>query len=60
MYANSHQKILNSMVLGACQSFQFFSDKKSGFLEIMEVWFNSDIRFCTTWLVLPNYENISW
>ena len=43
------------MVVRACQSFQFFS----GFLEIIEVCLNLGIRFCITWLVLPNYEKIN-
>ena len=35
-----------------------FSDKKSGFLEIIEVCLNLGIGFCITWLVLPNYKKI--
>ena len=31
-----------------------FSDKKPGFLEIIEVCLNLGIRFCITWLVLLN------
>ena len=49
------QKILNSMVVGARQSFNF-SVKKLGFLEIVEVCLNLGIGFCITWLVLPNYK----
>ena len=41
------------MVAGAGQSFHF-SAKKPGFLEIIDVYFNLGIRFCITWLVLPN------
>ena len=45
------------MVVGARQIFNF-SDKKPGFLEIIEVCLNLGIRFCITWLVLPNYKKI--
>ena len=41
------------MVVGARQS---FSDKKPGFLEIIEVCLNLGIRFCITWLALLNYK----
>ena len=58
MCAIFQQKILNSMVVGARYSFQF-SDKKPGFLEIIEVCLNLGIRFCITWLVLLNYKKIS-
>ena len=50
MCAKVQQKILNSMVVGARQSFQFL-DKKPGFLEIREVCLNLGIKFCITWLV---------
>ena len=33
-----------------------FSDKKPGFLKIAGLYLNLGIRFCTTWLVLPNYK----
>ena len=33
-----------------------FSDKKSGFLEIIDVYLNLRVGFCITWLVLPNYK----
>ena len=56
--AKFQQKILNSMVVGAPQSFQFFR-QKPGFLEIIELCFNLGIGFCMTWLVLPNYKKIS-
>ena len=36
-----------------------FSDKKPGFLEIIEVCHNLGIRFCLSWLVLLNYKKIS-
>ena len=55
MCAKFQQKILNSMVVGARQSFNF-SVKKPGFLEIVEVCLNLGIGFCITWLVLPNYK----
>ena len=61
--AKSQQKILNSMLVRARQSFQFL-DKKPGFLEIIEikVYLNLGIGFCTTkillLLVLPSYKNI--
>ena len=44
------------MVVGARQN---FSDKKPGFLEIIEVCLNLGTRFCKTWLVLLNYKTIS-
>ena len=43
------------MVIGARQSFQFFT-QKPGFLEIIEVCLNLGIKFCITWLVLLNYK----
>ena len=46
------------MVVGARQIFNF-SDKKPGFLEIIEVCLNLGIGFCITWLVQPNYKKIS-
>ena len=46
------------MVVGAGQIFNF-SDKKPGFLEIIDVDLNLGIGFCITWLALPNYRNIS-
>ena len=39
------------------KSFQF-SDKKPGFLEIIEVFLNLGIGFCITWLVLPTKKLI--
>ena len=54
----ANQKILNSVVVGARQIFNF-SDKKPGFLEIIEIYLNLGIGFCITRLVLPNYKNIS-
>ena len=58
MCAKFQQKILNSMVVGARQIFNF-SDKKPGFLEIIEVCLNLGIGFCITWLVLPTYKKVS-
>ena len=58
MYAKFQQKILNSMIVGARQSFQFFR-QKPGFLEIIEVCLNLGIRFYINWLVLPNCKKIS-
>ena len=55
MRAKFQQKILNSMVVGARQSFQF-THKSPGFSEIIELCFNSGIGFCITWLVLSNYK----
>ena len=55
MCAKFKQEILKSVVVGAPQSFQFFRQKKTGFLEIIEVCLNFGIRFCITWLVLLNY-----
>ena len=40
------------MVVGARQIFNF-SDKNHGFLEIIKVYLSLGIRFCITWLVLP-------
>ena len=44
-----------------------FSDKNPGFLEIIPgfleiiiyLCLNLGIRFCITWLVLPNYKKVS-
>ena len=47
------------MVVGACQSFSIFRTKKTGFLETIDLCFNLGIRCCITWLVLPNYKEIS-
>ena len=47
------------MEVGACQSFQIFRQKKSGFLEIIGLCLNLGIRFCIAWLVLTSYEKIS-
>ena len=44
------------MVVGARQG---FSDKKPGFLEIIEACLNLGIRFCMTWLQPLNYKKIS-
>ena len=46
------------MAVGAGQSFQF-SDKWSGFSEIIELCLNLGVGFCITWLVLSNYKKIS-
>ena len=51
-------KILNSMVVGACQGFQLFG-QKPGFLVIIEVCLNLGNGFCITSLVLPNHKKIS-
>ena len=50
------------MVVGACQCFQFFRQKNlvsPGFSEMTDHYLNLGIRFCITWLVLPNYREIS-
>ena len=47
MCANSEQKILNSIVVGARQSFQFFR-QKTWFLGIIEVSLNLGTGFCRT------------
>ena len=47
------------MVVGACQNFWFFRQKKSGFLEIIDLCLNLGIGFCITWLALPSYKKIS-
>ena len=39
--------------------FSIFQTKKPGFLEIIDLFLNLGIGFCTTWLVLPNYKEIS-
>ena len=36
------------MVVGACQSFQFFRQKKTGFLEIKDLCLNLGIIFSIT------------
>ena len=38
------------MIIGACQSFQFFR-QKNGFFEIIDLCLNLGIRFYKTWLV---------
>ena len=47
------------MVVGARQSFQFFRQKKTGLLEIINLCLNLGIGLCRTWLVLPHYKEIS-
>ena len=47
------------MIVVARQSFQFFRQKKTGFLGKIDLCLNLGIGFCTTWLVLPNYKEIS-
>ena len=46
------------MVVGARQRYNF-SDKKPGFLEIIDLCLNLGVVFCITWLVLPNYKKVS-
>ena len=48
-----------SMVVGSCQSFQFFQQKNTGFLEIIDLCLNLGYRVCITWFILPNYKEIS-
>ena len=43
------------MVVGARQIFNF-SDKKPGFLEIIDFCLKLSIGFCRTLLVLPNHK----
>ena len=45
------------MVVGVCQSFQFFR-QKPGFLAKIEVRLNLGIGSCITWLVLPYHEKL--
>ena len=45
--AKFHQNLLNSVVVGARQSFRFL-DKKPGFLEIRAVYLSLGIGFCIT------------
>ena len=49
------------MVVGGHQSFQIFRQKKPGFLGKKKIYLclNLGMRFCITWLVLPNYKEIS-
>ena len=47
------------MVVGSCQSFQFFQQKNTGFLEIIDLCLNLGYRVCITWFILPNYKEIS-
>ena len=56
--AKFQHKILNSMVVGARQSFQL-STHKTWFLGNDEGLSLFRFRFYITWFVLPNYENIS-
>ena len=46
MCAKFQQKILNSIVVEATQSFLFFSYKKPGFLKIKELCLNFHMGFC--------------
>ena len=46
------------MVVGACQSFQYFR-QKNWFLGDNKLCLNLGIGFWITWLVLPNYKKIS-
>ena len=46
------------MVVRAHQIFNF-SDKKPGFLEVIDLCLKLGIRFSITWLVLPNHIKIS-
>ena len=56
--AKFQHKILNSMVVGARQSFQL-STHKTWFLGNDEGLSLFRFRFYITWFVLPNYENTS-
>ena len=47
------------MVVRAVKVFNF-SDKKPGFVEIVEVCLNLGIGFFIIWLVLPNYKKIDY
>ena len=47
------------MTVGARQSFKFFRQKKTSFLEIIDLCFNLGIGFCITCIVLPNFEEIN-
>ena len=58
MCAKISAKKINIVVVGDCQSFQFFK-QKAWFLEIIDICLNLNVRFCITWLVLPNYKKIS-
>ena len=51
----------NIKVYGSWNSWKFsgFSDKKPGFLEMIEVCLNLGIRFCITWFVLLIYKKVS-
>ena len=55
---NFSKKILNSVVVGARQSFQFFR-QKTWYLGNNRTCLNLIIGFCITGLVLPNYKQIS-
>ena len=60
MCAKFQQKILNSVVVGARQIFQFFRQKNLvSFLEMIDLCLELGIGFCITLLVLPNYKEIS-
>ena len=52
---NFSKKILNSVVVGARQSFQFFR-QKTWYLGNNRTCLNLVIGFCITGLVLPNYK----
>ena len=58
MCAKFQQKILNSMLVGARQSSQFFSQITGSFSEIKELCLNLIIGFSITLLVLSNCKII--
>ena len=56
--AKFQQKILKSVVAGFFNLFNF-SNKLTGFSELIKLCLNLGIGFFITWLVLSNYERIS-
>ena len=59
MCAKFQQKILNSEVVGARQSFQVLRRTNLVSWKKIDLCLNLGIGFCITWLVLPNYKEIS-
>ena len=59
MHAKFQQKNIKLYGSWSSSKFSIFQTKKPGFLEIRDLWLNLGTGFCITWLVLPNYKEIS-
>ena len=60
MCARFRRKILNFILVGACQNSQFFSNKQLGILEIVQICLNLGIKFYMTWSELLKYKKIHY